>query len=179
MGEAHFFRAYYYYYLLQHYGGMPIFRSSVTASDFGSIPRSSYSETMQFIIDELKEAEELLPNREEYGSSDLGRASKGAARGMLARVMLYRLGTDAECSNTWQDLYDITNSIITSGSYQLVPNTPPCSRKSLTAITEGNHCLNTLVKTEVRMQAWFFLGSSREIEAQPAVGGLTNPPRIW
>ena len=122
MGEAHFFRAYYYYYLLQHYGGMPIFRSSVTASDFGSIPRSSYSETMQFIIDELKEAEELLPNREEYGSSDLGRASKGAARGMLARVMLYRLGTDAECSNTWQDLYDITNSIITSGSYQLVPN---------------------------------------------------------
>lgn len=122
MGEAHFFRAYYYYYLLQHYGGMPIFRSSVTASDFGSIPRSSYSETMQFIIDELKEAEELLPNREEYGSSDLGRASKGAARGMLARVMLYRLGTDAECSNTWQDLYDITNSILTSGSYQLVPN---------------------------------------------------------
>ena len=165
MGEAHFFRAYYYYYLLQHYGGMPIFRSSVTASDFGSIPRSSYSETMQFIIDELKEAEELLPNREEYGSSDLGRASKGAARGMLARVMLYRLGTDAECSNTWQDLYDITNSIITSGSYQLVPNYATLFEE----ITDGDY----------RRESWFFLGSSREIEAQPAVGGLTNPPRIW
>ena len=91
---------------------------------------------MQFIIDELKEAEELLPNREEYGSSDLGRASKGAARGMLARVMLYRLGTDAECSNTWQDLYDITNSIITSGSYQLVPNYATLFEEKPTCITQ-------------------------------------------
>ncbi|MCI1647889.1 MAG: RagB/SusD family nutrient uptake outer membrane protein [Bacteroides sp.] len=122
LGEAHFFRAYYYYYLLQHYGGMPIFHSSVTASDFGKIARSSYTETMQFILDEFKEAELLLPNKEDYGASDIGRATKGAARGMMARAMLYRLGTDPECPNTWQDLYDLTNTIISSGSYQLMSN---------------------------------------------------------
>ncbi len=122
LGEAHFFRAYYYFYLLQHFGGMPIFRSSVVASDFGNVPRSSYTETMQFIIDELKEAEDLLPNREDYTPSDLGRASKGSARGMLARVILYRLGTDPECSSTWQDLYNVTSTIISSNSYRLLPN---------------------------------------------------------
>ncbi|WP_321333114.1 RagB/SusD family nutrient uptake outer membrane protein [uncultured Bacteroides sp.] len=135
LGEAHFFRAYYYYYLLQHYGGMPIFRSSVTASDFGSVPRASYTETMQFIIDEFKEAEQLLPNKEDYGPSDAGRASKGAARGMMARAMLYRLGTDPECSDTWQDLYDLTNTIISSGSYQLMPNYATLFEE----ITDGNY----------------------------------------
>ncbi|MFA6911433.1 MAG: RagB/SusD family nutrient uptake outer membrane protein, partial [Candidatus Cloacimonadaceae bacterium] len=98
------------------------------------------TETMQFIIDEFKEAEQLLPNKEDYGPSDLGRASKGAARGMMARTMLYRLGTDPECPDTWQDLYDVTNTIISSGSYQLMPN----YAKLFEEITDGDYRIESL-----------------------------------
>lgn len=168
MGEAHFFRAYYYYYLLQHYGGMPILRSSVTATDFGAVPRASYTETMQFIIDEFKEAEQLLPNKEDYGPSDLGRASKGAARGMMARTMLYRLGTDPECPDTWQDLYDVTNTIISSGSYQLMPN----YAKLFEEITDGDYRIESLFEYTGKdgsqnsgmVLSWFF-------EQSRALGG--------
>jgi hypothetical protein len=124
-GEAHFFRAYWYFYLLRHYGGMPIFREAVKAADFANVPRSSYGETMQFIIDELKLAADLLPRKEEYLPKDLGRAAKGSAQGLLARVMLYRLGTDPEVGSsetTWQALFDLTGDIIASGSYRLAPN---------------------------------------------------------
>jgi hypothetical protein len=124
-GEGHFFRAYWYFYLLRHYGGMPIFREPVKASDFGNIPRASYSETLRFIVEELKQAVNLLPNKEEYLPKDLGRASKGSARGLLARVLLYSIGTDPDASSyeaTWQNLFDLTGEIITSGSYRLAPN---------------------------------------------------------
>ena len=124
-GEAHFFRAYWYFYLLRHYGGMPIFTASVKAEDFGNVPRASFSETLKFIMSEFKLAVNLLPNKEEYLPKDLGRASKGSARGMLARVMIYAIGTDPDAASyeaTWQKLFDLTGEIITSGSYQLAPN---------------------------------------------------------
>ena len=124
-GEAHFFRAYWYFYLLRHYGGMPIFRKSVTVDDFGNTPRSSFSETLQFIIEEFKLAASLLPLKGEYLPKDLGRASKGSAQGMLARVMIYAIGTDPDAASyeaTWQKLFDLTTEIIQSGQYQLAPN---------------------------------------------------------
>jgi hypothetical protein len=124
-GEAHFFRAYWYFYLLRHYGGMPIFTEPVKAEDFGNVPRSSFTETMAFIIDELKLAIDMLPRKEEYLAKDLGRATKGSAQGFLARVMLYRLGTDPEVGSSetsWQAVYDLTGEIISSGSYRLAPN---------------------------------------------------------
>jgi hypothetical protein len=124
-GEAHFFRAYWYFYLLRHYGGMPILREPVKAEDFGNVPRASFSETLQFIVEEMKEAARLLPPKEEYLSKDLGRASRGSAQGMLARILLYSIGTDPEAASygaTWQALYDLTGEIIQSGSYQLAPN---------------------------------------------------------
>jgi hypothetical protein len=124
-GEAHFFRAYWYFYLLRHYGGMPILREPVKAEDFGNVQRASFSETLRFIVEEMEEAARLLPPKEEYLLKDLGRASRGSAQGMLARILLYSIGTDPEAASygaTWQALYDLTGEIIQSGSYQLAPN---------------------------------------------------------
>jgi hypothetical protein len=122
-GEAHFFKAYNYYYLLRHFGGMPILRHSVQLNEFGNIPRASFTETVDYIIEELQLAINLLPERSEYPAADLGRATKGAARAYLARVMMYRLGIDpGNHQTTWQDVYDQTSAIINSGEYQLHPN---------------------------------------------------------
>ncbi|MDR1644830.1 MAG: RagB/SusD family nutrient uptake outer membrane protein [Tannerellaceae bacterium] len=122
-GEAHFFKAYYYFYLLRHFGGMPILEHSVELSEFGQIPRASYTETVNYIISEFRQALDLLPERSQYAPADLGRATKGAARAYLARVMTYRLGIDPGTHETsWQDVYNYTSDIIHSGEYRLLAN---------------------------------------------------------
>jgi len=132
-GEAHFFRAYYYFYLLLKFGGLPILKNEVMPSDFGNVPRSTFTETIQFIIDELKIAAEKLPTTDRSG-----RVSKGSAQGLLARVMLYRLGTDPEVGSSdtsWQALYDLTGQIISSGDYSLLPNYATLWEE----VSEGNY----------------------------------------
>jgi hypothetical protein len=123
LGEVHFFKAYYYFYLLRHFGGMPILEKSVELSEFGQLPRASYTETIDYIIKEFEEAASLLPERSQYAPAALGRATKGAARAYLARVMTFRLGIDpGQYQTSWQDVYNQTSAIINSGEYRLRPN---------------------------------------------------------
>jgi hypothetical protein len=123
LGEVHFFKAYYYFYLLRHFGGLPLLEHSVELSEFGQIPRASYTETIDFIIKEFEEAIKLLPEKSGYAPADKGRATKGAARAFLARVETFRLGIDpGSYTTTWQDVYNQTSAIINSGEYGLHPN---------------------------------------------------------
>ncbi|MDR1344172.1 MAG: RagB/SusD family nutrient uptake outer membrane protein, partial [Tannerellaceae bacterium] len=108
---------------MRHFGGMPILEHSVEFAEFGNIPRASYTETVEYVISEFRLALDLLPERSRYASGDLGRATKGAARAFLARVMMFRLGIDPGTYETsWQDVYNYTSSIINSGEYRLLPN---------------------------------------------------------
>ncbi|MCU0403658.1 MAG: RagB/SusD family nutrient uptake outer membrane protein [Chitinophagaceae bacterium] len=121
-GEARFLRGYYYFYLLRLFGGMPLFTEPVKPSEFGTTPRASISETYKLIEDDFKKAIELLPERSGYSAADLGRATKGSARAYLARAIMYQLGTDNKNAHTWQEVYDLTNAIVNSGQYSLIPN---------------------------------------------------------
>jgi starch-binding outer membrane protein, SusD/RagB family len=121
-GEARFLRGYYYFYLLRMFGGMPLFTEPVKPSEFGTTPRASISETYKLIEDDFKKAIELLPERNGYSNADLGRATRGAARAYLARAIMYQLGTDNKNAHTWQEVYDLTNAIVNSGQYSLLPN---------------------------------------------------------
>lgn len=89
IGEAKFLRAHYYFILVQLFGDVPLATSTPKPGDNLKPARTDkmtiYNEV---IIPDLKEAIELLPVREEYSGSDIGRASKGAAAGMLAKVYL-------------------------------------------------------------------------------------------
>ncbi len=121
-GEAHFLRAYFYFNLVRVYGGMPVFSAPVEPSAYSSQKRASVSETYAFIEADLKQAIELLPEKNGYSASDVGRATKGAARGYLARAIMYQLGTDNTNNHTWQEVYDAANAVVSSGQYSLTPN---------------------------------------------------------
>ncbi len=121
-GEALFFRAYFYFYLARVFGGVPLFEKSVALDQFGKVPRNSLAETYAFIEKDLKAAIELLPEKNQYATADLGRATKGAATAYLARVIMYELGTDNTAKHTWKDVYDVTKTIINSNQYSLIPN---------------------------------------------------------
>ncbi len=124
LGETYFMRAYYYFYLARHFGGVPLFSTTPSTSDYGNVSRATLHETLDFIAADFRAAADLLPARSAYASADLGRATKGAAESFLARVLMYQAGVDAQADETalWQEIYEVTNDVITSGEYSLVAN---------------------------------------------------------
>jgi len=121
-GEALFLRAYFYFNLVKSFGGVPLFEKAVLPTEVASVKRASISETYAFIEKDLKAAAALLPEKTAYASGDLGRATKGAANGYLARAIMYQLGTDNGNKHTWQEVYDLTTTIIGSTQYSLLTN---------------------------------------------------------
>jgi hypothetical protein len=93
-GEAKFLRALMYFNLVRCFGGVPIVDhvpvpSSASDTDMTLICKSK-EEVYAFIEADLLEAIAALPEKSGYAISDLGRASKGAARALLAKVYLYQ-----------------------------------------------------------------------------------------
>ncbi len=125
LGETKFLRAFFYFDLVKFYGKVPVIDKVLTGMDALNIGRSSVDSVYTLIIDDLKEAIELLP--ESYSSSDdVGRATKYAAEGILARVYLMRSGPqlhpDGPCLDT--DEYDkaleLLDDIIDNGNYEML-----------------------------------------------------------
>lgn len=86
-GEVHFLRAYLYHDLVSMYGGVPIITKTYGLQDDYTVPRNTFAECIQFISNELDSAAALLPIS--YSGNDIGRATKGAALALKARVLLY------------------------------------------------------------------------------------------
>lgn len=90
LGEVHFLRAFYFNEMVKRFGGMPILDEKTglfVPGDNLMRPRNTYRECFTFIMNDLKTAIDSLPvtlNTNEYG-----RATKGAAMALKARVLLY------------------------------------------------------------------------------------------
>jgi starch-binding outer membrane protein, SusD/RagB family len=111
IGEALFLRALFYFDLVRAWGGVPIVKTTMPPN---TLVRSSREEVYTLIKDDLLQAIEFLPEKSEYGEIDLGRASKGAARGLLAKVYLF----DGDTQNAEKYALEVINS----GQYDLEPN---------------------------------------------------------
>lgn len=89
-GQTRFLRAYYYFDLCRMFGAVPL----TTSTEPVNKPRAEIDELYALIASDLKTAIEKLPaqkyNPEE--NSELGRATKWAAEGLLARVYLFYTG---------------------------------------------------------------------------------------
>lgn len=98
MGEAHFLRAHYYFILARYFGDVPLVTTPLSSDDNLFPSRNPVSDVYDLIISDLTSAAELLPPKSAYGQQDMGRASKGAAYGLLAKVHL-TLGNYQEAIN--------------------------------------------------------------------------------
>jgi starch-binding outer membrane protein, SusD/RagB family len=87
LAEARFLRALYYFDLVRAWGDVPIITTTTPALQ---VPRSNKADVYALIIDDLLFAVDNLPEKSQYGASDIGRASKGAAKALFAKVYLFR-----------------------------------------------------------------------------------------
>jgi tetratricopeptide (TPR) repeat protein len=114
IAEAKFLRAFHYFDLVRNFGGVPIVLKMSMPEEVKGITRSTAEETYAQIEKDLTEAIPDLPLRSEYGEGDMGRATKGAAQGYLAKVYLYQ--------GKYEQAETLLKEVINSGEYDLLPN---------------------------------------------------------
>lgn len=108
LAEARFLRAYYYFNLVRWFGGVPLLLEPFP-SEF-QIPRASVDEVYAQIESDLRSAADVLPAS--YGGADVGRVTRGAALGLLAKVALTR--------ENFQGAADLALEVINGGNYSLL-----------------------------------------------------------
>src|SRR6185503_11877480 len=109
VGEAKFLRAVHYYFLASLFGGVPLKLSETTNLDSLQLPRASGTETFAQIEKDLTEAATVLPVS--WGASDFGRATKGAAQTLLAKILMQRAGMGYGSAADWTKAADLLRGI--------------------------------------------------------------------
>jgi starch-binding outer membrane protein, SusD/RagB family len=128
VAEAKFLRAINYFYLTTVFGGVP-YVDRVLGSDEYQQARADIKKIHELIESDLKEAIEVLPERSGWGA-ELGRASKGAAKALLARAYLFESsyaknygGKDKRfdgMTERWAESLKYSEEVINSGEYELI-----------------------------------------------------------
>ena len=112
VAEARFLRAHFYSELVKGFGDVP----KVTVIDAPlDLLRAPVDEILNEIIyPDLEYAMANLPARSQYEADDLGRATKDAAKGLMARMKLFY--------GDYSAVETLTKEIIASGEYDLEDN---------------------------------------------------------
>lgn len=112
LGEARFLRALFYFDLVRAFGDLPKITEAAPPRNLVRSPKDQiYAE---IIIPDLLAAIENLPEKSQYLSTDAGRATKGAAKSLLAKAYLFR--------NDFVNAEKYAMEIITTGQYDLELN---------------------------------------------------------
>lgn len=109
LAEAHFMRAYFYFDLVRLFGDVPLMKEPTTDVNNVKVPRDSQEKVYALIVEDLLEAEKYLPAT--LPLTDQGRASKGAAQTLLAKVYLTQKNWSAAASKA--------EEVVASGVYSL------------------------------------------------------------
>ncbi|MBO5900816.1 MAG: RagB/SusD family nutrient uptake outer membrane protein [Alistipes sp.] len=97
--EVRAIRALFYYYIMDMYGRVPIVTSYEQPQD--EVVQSERSEVFWFIVDELQEVAELLPNeRSNKMGNYYGRVTRPVAHFLLAKLAL---NAEIYCDDNWTD----------------------------------------------------------------------------
>lgn len=152
-GEMHFMRAYYYHLLTSTYAGVPLITEPYELTDEFQKERSSYADCVKFMMAELDKAAELLPL--DHSGANLGRATKGAALALKARILLYAASdlynkdvfpgfekpellryTDGNRTARWQAAKDAAKAVIDLNKYKLYKAVPAATDNISQNLTE-------------------------------------------
>ena len=149
LGEAKFLRAYFYFNLINIFGEIPLKLNPPVNPGEINKPKSAAASVYVQIETDLQEAIPVL--EESYSNADLGRATSGAASGLLAKTYLYQ--------QKWNETLTAIAAIEASGIYSL----QPVYRNNFIDSTQGNgeslfeiqHLSNQLPKLGSHLNQYF------------------------
>ena len=117
IGQAKFIRAFNYFMLVRMFGGVPLITEDTPDPVSNPMPRASVTDVYNLIIADFTEAIDKLPAS---WPSAQGRPTKGAARGLLAKVYLTMATAPLNETSNYQKAADLAWEVMQSGDYQLV-----------------------------------------------------------
>jgi len=112
-GEAKFLRAFCYFYLTNLFGDVPM----PLVTDFNQtslLKRSPQADVYKQIVQDLTDAQSLLPSDYSVSGGERVRVNKWAATALLARVYLYE--------QRWTDAEAQASAVIANSQYSLTPS---------------------------------------------------------
>jgi hypothetical protein len=166
--EMRFIRAYLYFNLVRMFGGVPLVLIVPTGpqnQDSVFYTRATDSAVYnQAILPDLRFAIANLPLK---SAQPVGRATKGAAETLLAKVDMYL--------KNWQECDSLTNDVINSGQYQLVPDYSILWRQA------GDNSAESIFEVETGIYGSADYGIPGYVEFQGARqdNGMGTPFTLW
>ncbi len=112
IGECKFLRAYSYFLMVQWFGDLVLVTKTLQGDEYYAQSRQPKEAIYAQIEQDLKDAAAVLPEKDGYPASEKGRATKAAAKGLLAK--LYMLKKD------WANAEAQCMDIINGGKYSLL-----------------------------------------------------------
>ncbi len=127
IAECKFLRALWYFDLVRCFGDVPLVVQNIDPNDSETVnnivfTRKPKAEVYGQLESDLLEMIDVLPQKSGYPASEMGRATRGAAQALLAKIYLYQ--------EKWQLAYDMAGNVITSGQYWLLDNYADVWRES-------------------------------------------------
>lgn len=122
VGQVKFLRAMQYFNMIQRYGGIPIITEPQDLTDDLFVKRATTDESFAFVVKELEEAADLLPDSYGSLSVDVGRANRYSAKALLGRVYLFwasPLFNPTGDMTRWEKAAEINKEVIDADVYQL------------------------------------------------------------
>jgi len=157
IAEAKFIRAYSYFRLARAYGRVPLrLHEPKDASEY-NLPQSERTEVYAQIEKDLTEAAAVLPPS--YGAADKGRATKGAALGMHAKVAMYQ--------QKWDQVLSLTNQVMGLG-YDLFPDFEKGFR------TENENNIESVFEIQSELLVGNAAASNSQYSQVQGVAGVTG-----
>lgn len=100
--QVRFLRAWFIFQQVKHYGGVPLIGDRIfTDQEEINLPRNTYAECVQYIVDECDAAAPNLPIEVDFNDVTYGgRVTRGAALALKARVLLYAASPLANCNRS-------------------------------------------------------------------------------
>ncbi|MFD2969739.1 RagB/SusD family nutrient uptake outer membrane protein [Sphingobacterium bambusae] len=120
IGEGKFIRSLSYFFLVRAFGRVPLKLTATTEDEDQAIGQSDPEEIYAQIVTDLTESIEALAESNESVEATKGRATKAAARALLAKVYLYQ----AQYTNDYTQAANLAKEIIDSEAFQLVSSYP-------------------------------------------------------
>jgi starch-binding outer membrane protein, SusD/RagB family len=109
IAEVRFLRGYYYFWLSQLWGDVPFPKTTLTFNEANTISRSSKSEIVDFVLQELTEASIDLPVKRP--PDEKGRIEKGAALAIKGRLLMAEKRW-SEAAETYKEIIDLNRYVI-------------------------------------------------------------------
>ncbi len=118
-GEALFLRAYYHFELAKRWGNIQLLDRKMTDKEIASVPQSTFTEAIRFIVKDCDEAMEYLQNplTETINNDNKGRATRASAIALKSRALLYLASpwnNPEGNEELWKEAADVAYEFITA-----------------------------------------------------------------